>query len=122
MVIPAGGNVCNKPLDSGLRRNDGEGNRHGLIILLTICHPEARYLKSVKAGIHSGPFKALIPPPSSFRRRPESRKAGRDVRQIARVTFAGIIHKWSFPPGGNVCNKPLDSGLRQNDGEAIDTA
>ena len=58
---------------------------------------------------------------------------GRDVRQIARVTLAEITHEWSFPPGGNVLYKSLDSsafvpdaalppasmqaGLRRNDGE-----
>ena len=31
------------------------------------------------------------------------------------MTLAGITHEWSFPPGGNVLYKPLDSGLRRND-------
>ena len=55
--------------------------------------------------------------PVAARRMPESRKAGRGVRRIARVTLAKITHKWSFPLGGNVLHKPLDSGLRRNDGE-----
>ena len=29
--------------------------------------------------------------------------------------LARITHKWSFPPGGNVLYKPLDSGFRRND-------
>ena len=54
LSFPPGGNVSNKPLDSGLRRaatgilpsrriqdflsiNDGKGNRHGLVIPLTIA-------------------------------------------------------------------------------------
>ena len=32
------------------------------------------------------------PPPSSFQRKLESRRAGRGVRRIARVTLAGITH------------------------------
>ena len=44
------------------------------------------------------------------------RQTDRGVRRIALVTLAEIIHVLSFPPGGNVCNKPLDSGLRRNDG------
>ena len=36
---------------------------------------------------------------------------------MARATLAGITRVLSFPPGVNVCNKPLDSGLRRNDGE-----
>ena len=38
LSFPPGGNVLYKPLDSGLRRNDGEGKGHFLIILLTHCH------------------------------------------------------------------------------------
>ena len=34
----------------------------------------------------------------------------------ASVTLAGITHKWSFPPGREWMNQPLDSGLRRNDG------
>ena len=48
----------------------------------------------------------------------ESRRADRGVRRIARLTLAGITRAWSFPPGGNGLSKPLDSGLRRNDGGA----
>ena len=37
LSFPPSGNVFNKPLDSGLRRNDSEGNRHLLILPLTIA-------------------------------------------------------------------------------------
>ena len=37
------------------------------------------------------------------------------IRRIARLTLAGITYAWSFPPGGNVLNQPLDSSLRWND-------
>ena len=82
----------------------------------------------------------LRSPQPSFRRRPESTPAWmqvveprlpaagrsgtsgrgrrtRGVRRMAWVTLAGITYVWSFPPGGNVFNQPLDSGLRRNDGE-----
>ena len=49
----------------------------------------------------------------------ESRRTGRDVRRIARLTLAGITHARSFPPGGNGLSKPLDSGLRRNDGGGV---
>ena len=45
----------------------------------------------------------------------ESRRAGRGVGRIARLTLAGITHMWSFPPGGNGLSKPLDSSFRWND-------
>ena len=62
---------------------------------------------------------ARTTPPPSFQRRLESRKAGRGVRRIARVTPARIAHKWSFPPRREWMNQPLDSGLRRNDGGAV---
>ena len=53
------------------------------------------------------------PAPLSFRRTPESRKVSRHVGRIARVTLDGMTHVLSFPPGGNVFYKPLDSGFRR---------
>ena len=34
---------------------------------------------------------------------------------MAKATLAKITHTWSFPPGGNALNRPLDSSFRWND-------
>ena len=45
-----------------------------------------------------------------------------ESRPESQADYAGDIcrdNSWlSFPPGGNVCNKPLDSGLRRNDNKS----
>ena len=57
--------ACVKPLDSGLRRNDGGAEVREFV----------RNSKGA-VGMATNPF----PPLSSFRRRPESRRAGRGVK------------------------------------------
>ena len=61
------------------------------------------------------PAQAEFTPPPSFQRRLESRRAGQDVRRMAKATLAKITHTWSFPPSGNALNRPLDSSFRWND-------
>ena len=62
LSFPPGGNGLNQPLDSGLRRNDGEGNRHSFIILLAIA-TQKRYSCLPTAGISENNLKeALIYP------------------------------------------------------------
>ena len=62
----------------------------------------------------------FIPPPSSFQRKLESRRRGRDGKQIAvspcLPQYRLCCHSRSR---GNVLNKPLDSGFRRNDDEEI---
>ena len=63
----------------------------------------------------------LFRPPSSFRRRPESRKAVRGVNGwpgLPDGTFGCRARVLAFPLCGNGLSKPLDSSFRWNDAEA----
>ena len=123
------GNGLCQPLDSGLCRNDGEGDKHISAIFndipctLSFDLPRARItglFMPCRSFWLSAAF--LNPAPSSFRRRPESRRAGRDVgwctgsaclRQARRHGVLGCHPRWR---GNGLC-QPLDSSFRWNDGE-----
>ena len=59
----------------------------------------------------------------SFRRKPESSRRAGVLQRIPILSDcvmpAETRHGLSFPPGGNVFYKPLDSGFRRNDGKAV---
>ena len=118
LSFPPSGNVCNKPLDSGLRRNDGGGQgltfvRHSKgLSEWRQTHSYLRCHSSEGSPAWMHVVERRLEPAAE-----ESRKAGRGVRRIAMVMLAEITHVGSFPPGGNVLNQPLDSGLRRNDGK-----
>ena len=79
-----------------------------------------RRLERAAEDARSHPAQAKFTPLPSFQRRLESRRAGQDVRRMTKATLAKITHTWSFPPGGNAVNRPLDSSFRWNDDENDD--
>ena len=125
------GNGLYQPLDSGLRRNDGESDKHilaifyGIPFILPFGLPRARItglFMRCRSFRLSAAF--LNPAPSSFRRRPESRKTEPGcwrctgsvcLRQIGKDRVLGCHPRWR----GNGLYQPLDSGLRRNDGEVL---
>ena len=115
LSFPLGGNVCNKPLDSGLRRNDqGEIETFGQ--LATFCH---------LTGYSHGPeyqglfFTALfnflslfsILPQPSFRRRPAYRDVGGRAASGTKAEESSDLDN-PFPPGGNALIDSMGMSLR----------
>ena len=76
----------------------------------------------MKSSIFAEHLKNVISATASFRRRPESRK-GAGGMLVHTPAFAGsrrynktLSCHSRLLAGGNVLSKPLDSGLRRNDG------
>ena len=121
------GNGLCQPLDSGLRRNDGKGDKHiwaifnGMPFILSFGLPRARItglFMPCRSFWLAAAFLNLAP--SSFRRRPESRKTRpgcwvhrRRLLVAGPTAVLGCHSRWR----GNGLFQPLDSGLRRNDGE-----
>ena len=103
LSFPLGGNVCDKPLDSGLRRNDGGGDRDIRATFNTVTFILLFDLTQPRTGIpgfilyRSLNFLPLFSTLSlpSFRRRPES---------------SGLDNP--FPPGGNALIDSMGISLR----------
>ena len=125
-------------MQAGLSRNDGKGDaglhRAATGILGGLFQTPLYHLHPVGVSINDGGGRSQtfvrhdkgavgmatnsFPPPSSFQRRLESRRGGRGMQgwqglSDARVQLSLLL---SFPHRGNGWSKPLDSGLRRNDG------